>query len=370
MNDSVNIIGAGQNSTIIQAGTIAYNAGTPNGVDMLMAVNEDLPTFTNATASISNLTLQNGHNRGTVAGTDGDAGCLEFDTGLSGTNTLTLTNVTIQNCDTTDGNGGGIAGFNTQNGTGQVTITNSIVQGNQAVQGGGTGTGGGVWVSDPSRMSLTSVQVLNNKTPSTNNTNQAGSGGGITTTSNSSNSRQTVIHSSTISGNQSAGEGGGIKASTNLLIDTGTVISNNSAGSASVLNKTDGGGIFENVASIDSVILNKVAITGNSAPHGKGGVFLPETPATPAERSSWALADWRGTLQAFQEATWKMPAAQLRPPPARTPTADRTGGGPTCPAAPFIREQEPPHSIRLSCSRTMQARRRSVLTRAARSRAT
>ena len=271
VNDSVNIIGAGQNSTIIQAGTIAYNAGTPNGVDMLMAVNEDLPTFTNATASISNLTLQNGHNRGTVAGTDGDAGCLEFDTGLSGTNTLTLTNVTIQNCDTTDGNGGGIAGFNTQNGTGQVTITNSIVQGNQAVQGGGTGTGGGVWVSDPSRMSLTSVQVLNNKTPSTNNTNQAGSGGGITTTSNSSNSRQTVIHSSTISGNQSAGEGGGIKASTNLLIDTGTVISNNSAGSASVLNKTDGGGIFENVASIDSVILNKVAITGNSAPHGKGG---------------------------------------------------------------------------------------------------
>jgi mucin-19 len=271
INDSVNIVGAGQNSTIIQAGTVAYNAGTPNGVDMLMAVNEDLPGFTNATASISNLTLQNGHNRGTVAGTDGDAGCLEFDTGGTGTNTLTLTNVTIQNCDTTDGNGGGIAGFNTINGTGLVTISNSIVQGNQAVQGGGTGTGGGIWVSDPSRMSLTGVQVLNNKTPSTNGTNQAGSGGGITTTSNSSNSRQTVIHSSTISGNQAAGEGGGIKASTNLLIDTGTVISNNSAGSASVVNKTDGGGIFENVASIDSVILNKVAITGNSAPHGKGG---------------------------------------------------------------------------------------------------
>jgi uncharacterized repeat protein (TIGR01451 family) len=273
INDSVNIVGAGQNSTIIQAGTVAYNAGTANGVDMLMAVNEDLPTFTNATASISNLTLQNGHNRGTVAGTDGDAGCLEFDTGGTGTNTLTLTNVTIQNCDTTDGNGGGIAGFNTNNGTGLATITNSIIQGNQAVQGGGTGTGGGIWVSDPSRMSLSNIQVLNNKTPSTNSTNQAGSGGGITTTSNTSNSRQTVIHSSTISGNQSAGEGGGIKSSTNLLIDTGTVISNNSAGSANVLNKTDGGGIFENVASIDSVILNKIAITGNSAPHGKGGAI-------------------------------------------------------------------------------------------------
>ena len=65
---------------------------------------------------------------------DGDGGCMEFDTGLSGTQTLTLTNVTLQNCDVTDGNGGGIAGFNTQQRTGLVTITNSIVQGNKAFQ--------------------------------------------------------------------------------------------------------------------------------------------------------------------------------------------------------------------------------------------
>ena len=32
------------------------------------------------------------------------------------------------------------------------------------------GTGGGIWVSDPSRMSLTSVQVLNNQAPNTNGT--------------------------------------------------------------------------------------------------------------------------------------------------------------------------------------------------------
>jgi uncharacterized repeat protein (TIGR01451 family) len=280
VNDSVNIVGAGQNSTIIQAGTIAYNAGTPNGVDMLMAVNEDLPGFTNATASISNLTLQNGHNRGTVALTDGDAGCLEFDTGGTGTNTLTLTSVTIQNCDVTDGNGGGIAGFNTINGTGLVTITNSIVQGNKAFQGGGVGTGGGIWVSDPSRMSLTSVQVLNNQAPNTNGTTLAGSGGGITTTSNTSGSRQTVIHSSTISGNTSAGLGGGIRTSTNLLVDQATIISNNTAGTANIPNVTDGGGMFINVsangcpgACTDSVTLNNLVITGNSAPHGKGGAI-------------------------------------------------------------------------------------------------
>ena len=275
ITDSVNIVGAGQNSTIIQAGTVAYNAGTANGVDMLMAVNEDLPGFTNATASISNLTLQNGHNRGTVALQDGDAGCLEFDTGGTGTQTLTLTNVTIQNCDTTDGNGGGIAGFNSVSGTGLVTITNSIVQGNQAVQGGGTGTGGGLWAAAPSRMSLTGVQVLNNKTPSTNGTNQAGTGGGITITfNNTPPSRQTVIHSSTISGNQAAGEGGGIKNAANLQIDQSTVISNNSAGSANVAGKVDGGGLWTNTVSTDLVTVSHVTMTGNSAPHGHGGGIL------------------------------------------------------------------------------------------------
>src|SRR5438067_13704396 len=39
IHDSVNITGAGQNSTIIQGGTTAYNAGTPNGVDMVISVN-------------------------------------------------------------------------------------------------------------------------------------------------------------------------------------------------------------------------------------------------------------------------------------------------------------------------------------------
>jgi uncharacterized repeat protein (TIGR01451 family) len=288
LNDSVNIIGGGQNTTIIQAGSVSYNPGPANGVDMVMNVNEDLATancpVTNSTASISNLTLQNGHNRGSVANFDGDGGCMEFDTGSSGTANLTLTNVTLQNCDVTDGNGGGIAIFNSNNSTGLATISTSIIQGNKAFQGGGTGTAGGVWVSDPSRMSMTGSQVLNNQAPNTNNTNQAGSGGGITVTSNTNNSRQTVIHSSTISGNQAAGEGGGIKTLANTLIDQGTIISNNSAGSANVTNKTDGGGIFMNPsasgcpgACTDSVTLTKVTITGNSAPHGRGGAISSGT---------------------------------------------------------------------------------------------
>src|SRR5262249_35071261 len=137
IDHTTTIVGAGQNTTIVQAGTTAYNAGTPNGVDMVMNVNEDLATAncptTNATASISNLTLQNGHNRG-AHGVDGDGGCMEYDTGTSGNANLTLTNVTLQNCDTTKGNGAGIAIFNfLAPNNGLATFTNSIVQGNSAV---------------------------------------------------------------------------------------------------------------------------------------------------------------------------------------------------------------------------------------------
>ena len=84
--DSVNIVGAGQATTIIRAGTT-----NTNGVDMLIAVNEDISPLSNASASISNLTLQFGRNRGSVVGGDGDGGCMEFDTGTSGTATLSWT---------------------------------------------------------------------------------------------------------------------------------------------------------------------------------------------------------------------------------------------------------------------------------------
>ena len=274
--------GAGHPTSIIQAGTIAYNAGTPNGVDMVMDVNEDLATpncpVTNTTASLSNLVLQNGHNRGTVANADGDGGCMEFDTGSSGNAYAYVDeryaselrhrrwqwrrNSRLQCISSWWRNR--LSHYHS-----------SIVQGNQAVQGGGTGTGGGLWASAPSRMSLTGVQVLNNKTPSTNGTNQAGSGGGITITFNNvPPSRQTVIHSSTISGNQAAGEGGGIKNAANLLIDQGTVISNNSAGSANVAGKVDGGGLWTNTVATDVVTVSHVTMTGNSAPHGHGGGIL------------------------------------------------------------------------------------------------
>jgi hypothetical protein len=242
VNDSVNIVGqvdgSGHPTSIIQAGTTAYNAGTANGVDMVMAVNEDINPITNATASLSNLILQNGHNLGTH-GNDGDGGCMEFDTGSSGNANLTLTNVILQNCNTTQGEGGGIAIFNfIAPNSGQPTFVNSIFQNNSASDTSSTSTAataGGIWVSQDSRMTMSNSQVLNNNaTQLSSDGTAAGEGGGITITNNSLSSRQTVIHNSIISGNHASGSGGGFHNEANLLIDQSSIISNNSAARATV----------------------------------------------------------------------------------------------------------------------------------------
>jgi mucin-19 len=271
INDSVNIVGAGQASTIIQGGTSAAT-----GVDLVFAVNEDIQTITSASASFSNLTIKFGHNRGSVAGFDGDGGCMEYDTGSSGTATLTLTNVTISNCVTQDGNGGGLASFNSIiPGAGQPTISNSIFQNNSvAEQGAGSaGSGGGIWIADQSRMSMTNTQVINNTATQVNGSGR-GVGGGIFIFSAGSGSLQTQIHVSTITGNSASGFGGGIWSASNLLVDnTGgaTLISGNAAG-ANAGGAQNGGGVYLNPASPDSTTLTKVTITSNTATGNGGGI--------------------------------------------------------------------------------------------------
>jgi uncharacterized repeat protein (TIGR01451 family) len=278
INDSVNIVGVGQASTIIQGGTSA--AG---GVDLVFAVNEDIQTVTNASASFSNLTIQFGHNRGSVAGTDGDGGCMEYDTGSSGSATLTLTNVTIQNCATQDGNGGALVLFNVSSGiaaggTGTATISNSTFQNNSvAEQGAGsTGSGGGIWVSDLARMSLSNSKVLNNSATQVNGGGR-GTAGGLFIFGAGPGEPQVQIHSCTISGNSASGEGGGINSTRALLIDgtaaSPTVISGNSAG-ANGGGTQVGGGLYLDQASPDTATLTKVTVTGNTATGNGGGIAV------------------------------------------------------------------------------------------------
>src|SRR5579864_5281818 len=280
VNDSVNIVGAAQNSTIVQWGT--PSSGT---VDMVMAVNEDVSSITSATASISNLTIQNGVNHG-AQGVDGDGGCMEFDTGSSGTATLTLTNVTLQNCSTLQGGGGGLVIFNflasSTNGTAGATISNSIFQGNSVVAVGQAGNGGGIAIAQDGHMTMTASQVKNNNATQ-NDSNGNGSGGGIiafTPQNISAAAGETFIHSSTISGNKAASFGGGINTNASISIDQGTVISGNAAGTngTGTIANQEGGGLYLNPAascpssSTCTATLSKVTITGNTATGNGGGI--------------------------------------------------------------------------------------------------
>jgi CSLREA domain-containing protein/uncharacterized repeat protein (TIGR01451 family) len=284
VNHTATIVGAGQNSTIVTWGAPAPGGTT---VDMVMAVNEDVSATTTATASLSNLTIQNGVNHG-ASGVDGDGGCMEFDTGTNGTAALSLTNVTLQNCSTLQGGGGGIVIFNfvLPAGAGGVTISNSIIQGNSVVNTGSAGLGGGIAINFDAHLTMTNSQVINNSavqncTP----TCGLGAGGGILAFAPQNVNAATgesFIHSSTISGNKAAGFGGGINTSASISIDQGTVISGNIAGTDGSNNTAhanqEGGGLYLNpaascpLASTCTASLSKVTITGNKATGNGGGI--------------------------------------------------------------------------------------------------
>ncbi|MBZ5507915.1 MAG: DUF11 domain-containing protein [Acidobacteriia bacterium] len=285
INDSVNIIGAvdgsGNPTSIITWGTLTSG----NSVDMIIAVNEDILILSDATASISNVIIQNGVNHG-VHGNDGDGGCMEFDTGTSGNANLTLTNVIIQNCATLQGGGGGLVAFNflNHNNNGFVTITGSTIQNNSAVDNPSSGAGGGIALSNDTRMVMTNSKVLNNNATQVIG-GQKGQGGGIMAffpNGNFTGNPETIIHSSTISGNKAAGFGGGMQTQARLLIDQGTVISNNVAGTdgTNPVAAQDGGGLYINnfppascpATLICDATLNHVTITGNSATGNGGGI--------------------------------------------------------------------------------------------------
>ncbi len=264
INNSMNIIGAGQTSTFIAGGPSAGN-----GVDMVMAVNEDISPQTDSSASISNLTIEFGTNQGTIADGNGDqdGGAMEFDTGTSGNATLTMINVTLSHNQTTDGFGGGIALFNflVQPASGQATFTNCIFDSNSVHGVSGDGSqAGAIWVSVtnnvPALMTMTNTQVTNNQATGT-----GGAAGGIKFEAASGTNPQSQIHASLISGNSTSGQGGGIYTASGVVIDTGTIISNNTA-------TGDGGGIWTNTS--DTNTWSNVTFTGNHSSGNGGGIHV------------------------------------------------------------------------------------------------
>lgn len=271
VQDSVNIIGAGQATTIIQGGT---QANFSDSVDKVFSFNQDIDSFTDATVSISNFTIQNGKNAGNTIIFDGWGGAFDFDTGTSGNNTLTVTNVTLNNNTLTDGEGGGFAIFNTNDGAGSASFTNCIVQNNVIAPTSPTATanGGGGFVSVPASMTMSNCTVSGNQANSANGVNPVG--GGLELLGQLG-SAQTAIHNTTISGNSAGGLGGGIFDTTTLLIDQSSTISNNTAGTGGVATDTDGGGLWFDAAN-DSTV-SKATFSGNSANASNGnggGIFV------------------------------------------------------------------------------------------------
>ncbi len=269
VQDSLNIIGAGQNTTIVQGGT---SLGT--SVDKVFSFNQDIDSYTNATVSISNFTIQNGHNRGTASGLDGFGGAFDFDTGGNGTPgtgnaTLTLTNMTITNNAIFDGQGGGFTTFNSLNGSGFAIVANSIISNNNGTPNGSgcCGDGGGIVIDARSQIFITNTQISGNRANSNAGTNA--NGGGLFLVGQHT-QPQSAIHASIVSGNSAAGTGGGMATSATLLIDQGTSITNNTAGNGGI-NGFGGGGIINN--SVDGLTISKVTITGNSTTGNGGGIF-------------------------------------------------------------------------------------------------
>lgn len=264
VTDSLNITGAvdgsGHPASIIQGGT-----NLTTSVDKVFSFNQDISALTDATVSISNLVIQNGHNRGDTTIFDGWGGAFDFDTGNSGNNTLTVTNCNITTNTLTEGEGGGLAIFNTNNGTGFAHIVNSTIQNNIAVAGptGVAGNGGGIFLGTLSALVMSNSKVVNNQANANAGSNPVG--GGMELIGPSGNAGQSAIHASIVSANTSASDGGGIWNTTDLLIDTASAISNNTSGG-------NGGGLWHNAANPDAVTLSKVTISGNAATSG-GGIF-------------------------------------------------------------------------------------------------
>ena len=274
MQDSVNIVGAGQATTIIQGGTTLATS-----VDKVISFNQDIDSFSNATVSVSGLTIQNGNNRGNCCVLqDGFGGAFDYDTGTPGTATLTMTNVTIQNNAITNGQGGGFTMFNTLNGTGFATLTNVIVQNNDATAVSDAsatccGDGGGGVIDARSHIVMSNVQVLSNHTHSLGGVNPVG--GGLFFAGQHT-QPQSHITGGSISNNSATGNGGGMLTNASVLIDGGAVISGNSSGNAGPSADNSGGGGIVN-DSADGMTLSKVTITGNTTAGNGGGIYNGDT---------------------------------------------------------------------------------------------
>ena len=221
---SLNIVGAGPTTTIIDAG----------GQNTVVTVSN-----TGASVMLSNLTIRNGfsssgggvHNSGTLminnVSISNNRASL-FGGGISNVGSLRIINSTVSSnavggiCwDFCAAWGGGI--YNYAGGT--VTISNSTVSDNLAnlscLRGGCSARGGGI--VNGGRLTITNSTLSGNTAHYLFNGMSTGSGGGIY------NGATVTINNSTLSGNSAFGSGGGITNGGTVLISN-TIVANSPSG--------------------------------------------------------------------------------------------------------------------------------------------
>jgi len=247
ISDSVDIVGAGPASTIVDGN----GAVTNDRVFLVSTCNNDGCNPDAIAVNISGIAIRHGRSAGSGGG-------LATALVVGDKPVVTMTNCLIEDNSSDSGGGGVYAG-------GPIAVTRSVVIGNTAISGGGA--------------SFAANGVITDSTISGNTS--AGNGGGITLVGYGS------INRSTISGNHAHLEGGGIYSVTSadpahhLYIVNSTVVGNGSDGAGGGLKNAAGGANLFNVT-----IAGNTANTDRSGSDGVGGGVANAANATLAFANS------------------------------------------------------------------------------------
>jgi uncharacterized protein (TIGR03437 family) len=222
--DGVNIVGASEGGTILQAASAAGS-----GIDAVFAINAAGGRAFDT--SITNLTVRYGGNS-----------AIDWDAGGSGS--LIISNATISDSSSAS-DGGGIAASNVIGGPGQLAISNSVIRNNTA-----QGDGGGIAAGAMARVAIANSQISGNR---------ANNGAGVWTESPVALDQGTAILD-----NSAIGDGGGLwqNAAAGLSTISRVTFTGNAAGG-------DGGAIHAGgsvgLSMRYSRLANNKAATGGNA---------------------------------------------------------------------------------------------------------
>ncbi len=263
VNGEITFNGTAAATTILQAGTT-----TANGIDKVMGYNPACTTAING--SMNNVTIRFGRNTTTFNPTFSQTGG-GFDYCSGGASTLSITNSTFDSNTVSFAYGGGI-NFDSLAGTQTVSLTGLTITNNTTVNtpGSGSGAGGGglnFFDSGVGNLTITNCTISNNNATSNSAPGGDGQGGGIYIRPQGGGS--TLIQGSTISNNTAKSSGGGIAiaptvAAHNVTIQTSTISGNTSNGTGTG-NDAQGGGIWYQSLGGGTTTITKATITNNTA---------------------------------------------------------------------------------------------------------